>query len=273
VIAVNDSGPLRLKYGSLRDLVIGMTLVLADGTIAHTGGKVVKNVAGYDLHKLMIGAFGTLAVITEITFRLHSKPVAQESFTASSTTAEPLGILLLQLTDSHLSLHAIQLRTAGGSFHLDMELATFPEALQTQKLQLAALVEKHQLAMEAAPEDIWTKRHELFTTTDAMVMKATMLPAEIARFTSAVCSMSGSSVTQATGIMTAALPVSAARLIGDLRKQVMSAGGSLTVLAGSTSTELDRWGPMPDTFPLMQRLKERFDPKRILNPGCFLGGI
>ena len=71
IVATNDSGPLRLQYGSLRDLIIGMTIVLADGTIAKTGGKVVKNVAGYDLHKLMTGSFGTLGVITEVNFRLH----------------------------------------------------------------------------------------------------------------------------------------------------------------------------------------------------------
>ena len=63
IVATNDSGALRLKYGGLRDLIIGMTVVLADGTIAKSGGKVVKNVAGYDLHKLMTGSFGTLGVI------------------------------------------------------------------------------------------------------------------------------------------------------------------------------------------------------------------
>src|SRR5581483_2200314 len=71
IIATNDSGGLRLKYGGLRDLIIGMTVVLADGTVAKTGGKVVKNVAGYDLHKLMTGSFGTLSVIAEVNFRLH----------------------------------------------------------------------------------------------------------------------------------------------------------------------------------------------------------
>ena len=91
IVAANDSGPLRLKYGSLRDLIIGMTIVLADGTIARTGGKVVKNVAGYDLHKLMTGAFGTLGIITEVTFRLHSVPRHTRSFTVTSPAVRPLG--------------------------------------------------------------------------------------------------------------------------------------------------------------------------------------
>jgi glycolate oxidase FAD binding subunit len=103
IAAINDSGSLRLRYGSLRDLIIGMTIVLADGTIARTGGKVVKNVAGYDLHKLMTGAFGTLGVITEVNFRLHSIPRHVQSFTIASQDMEPLGQILLKILDSHLS--------------------------------------------------------------------------------------------------------------------------------------------------------------------------
>jgi len=74
VIAANDSGALRLRYGGVRDLIIGITVVLADGTIAKSGGKVVKNVAGYDLPKLMSGALGTLGIITKAVFRLHPLP-------------------------------------------------------------------------------------------------------------------------------------------------------------------------------------------------------
>ncbi|MBV8513991.1 MAG: FAD-binding oxidoreductase, partial [Acidobacteria bacterium] len=81
VLSTNDSGALRLRFGSLRDLVIGVTLALADGTLAKSGGKVVKNVAGYDLPKLVTGAFGTLGIITQATFRLH--PTPKESRTVS----------------------------------------------------------------------------------------------------------------------------------------------------------------------------------------------
>jgi FAD/FMN-containing dehydrogenase len=92
VLATNDSGALRVKYGSARDLVIGMTLVLADGTIAKTGGKVVKNVAGYDLHKLMIGAFGTLAVTTEVTFRLHPLRSSRATWRMVAASVRPRGV-------------------------------------------------------------------------------------------------------------------------------------------------------------------------------------
>ncbi len=87
IVATNDGGALRLKYGGLRDLIIGMTVVLADGTVAKTGGKVVKNVAGYDLHKLMTGSFGTLGVITEVNFRLHPARGACAYMAASAPAA------------------------------------------------------------------------------------------------------------------------------------------------------------------------------------------
>ena len=106
IIATNDSGALRLKYGGLRDLIIGMTIVLADGTLARSGGKVVKNVAGYDLHKLMTGAFGTLGVITEVTFRLHPLPQHAETYTVSAAEVIRLQPVMQAIAASHLLLNA-----------------------------------------------------------------------------------------------------------------------------------------------------------------------
>src|SRR5271156_7202194 len=136
IVATNDSGALRLRYGSLRDLIIGMTIVLADGTVARTGGKVVKNVAGYDLHKLMTGAFGTLGIITEITFRLHSIPKHVQSFTIASSESVALGQLLMKILDSHLSTQSVQLRSGSSGFNLDVRLATLPEVIHDQAVSL-----------------------------------------------------------------------------------------------------------------------------------------
>ena len=92
VLATNDSGSLRLRFGALRDLIIGVTLALPDGTLAKSGGKVVKNVAGYDLHKLMTGSFGTLGVIAAVNFRLH--PVEQHSRTWTAVADEGAAVLI-----------------------------------------------------------------------------------------------------------------------------------------------------------------------------------
>jgi glycolate oxidase FAD binding subunit len=271
--ATNDSGALRLKYGSLRDLIIGMTIVLADGTIARSGGKVVKNVAGYDLHKLMIGAFGTLGLITEITFRLHSLPVDLQSFTITSPAVESLGSLLLQLLDSHLNVQSMQLRTMGDVFGLDIQLSALPEVLKDQTVLLSAIAHKAQLSIQEASAESWDNRLLPFTWTDAFTIKATMLPSDIPRFTSVIHNLGGSAVTQATGIMTASLPVAVEQQLPQLRQQFIDAQGSLTVLQQPVSTDVDLWGPMPNSFPLIQKIKQHFDPNRTLNPGRFFGGI
>ena len=90
VIAANDSGPLRHRYGGVRDLVVGMTVVLSDGTIAKSGGKVIKNVAGYDLAKLFAGSFGTLGLIARVAVRLHPAPARTATLTAASDDPDAL---------------------------------------------------------------------------------------------------------------------------------------------------------------------------------------
>ncbi len=273
IVATNDSGVLRLRYGSLRDLVIGMTIVLADGTVAHTGGKVVKNVAGYDLHKLMIGAFGTLGVITSVNFRLHSIPQSTQSFTFSAPAAEPLGAFLLKLLHQQLCTLAIQLRAMAEGFHLDIQLASLPEVLHTQADLLESLARVEGLSIEGASAAVWDARQQQLAHGNDFVCKATMLPSEIAPFAERVRSLGGESVTQATGIMTAGFPTAAAGQLPQLRRELEAAGGSLMVLKQPAETKLDCWGTVPDSLPLMREIKRRFDPEAVLNPGRFLGGI
>ncbi len=109
-----------------------MTLVLADGTIARSGGKVVKNVAGYDLCKLVTGSLGTLAVITEATFRLHPLPQHVQTFTVSAPQAAQLAPLMASIRASQLLTQAIQLRGDSYGFHLDIQLNAHPEAKQNE---------------------------------------------------------------------------------------------------------------------------------------------
>jgi glycolate oxidase FAD binding subunit len=273
VVAANDSGALRLRYGGLRDLVIGMTLVLADGTIARSGGKVVKNVAGYDLPKLLCGSFGTLALITEVTFRLHSIARHTASLTVTAATAEPLGKLLLLLLDSQFSIQSMQLRTDAAGFALDIRVAARPEVLSSQQDGLASVAESMGLVAQASSARVWAAREELFAPS-AFVFKATMLPTEIVAAAQAIQELGGNAVVQAVGILTGSLPsFSFPHRLADLRARLEAAGGSLTVLQAPSETDFDRWGTLPGSLPLIRAVKQQFDPHGILNPGRFLGKI
>jgi glycolate oxidase FAD binding subunit len=271
IIATNDSGVLRLRYGGLRDLIIGMTIVLADGTVARTGGKVVKNVAGYDLHKLMIGAFGTLGVITSVNFRLHSMPQCTQSFTVAAPSAEPLGRLMLKLLHAQVSTVAIQLRGTAAGFALDVQLASLAEVLHTQAAALEAMAQSEGLGSRAAGDEVWNARQAQMDRD--LVCKGTMLPSEIARFAENVRGLGGESVTQATGIMIAGFPARAGERLAELRRDLEGASGSLMALKQPAEMKLDCWGTLPDSLPLMREIKRRFDPEGILNPGRFLGRI
>jgi glycolate oxidase FAD binding subunit len=271
IVATNDSGALRLRYGGLRDLIIGMTIVLADGTIAHTGGKVVKNVAGYDLHKLMIGAFGTLGVVTSVNFRLHSVPQCTQSFSVPSPSAEPLGKLMLKLLHAQVSTVAIQFRGTAEGFDLDIQLASLAEVLLTQAAAVEEMAQSEGLSSKAAGDEVWGARQAQLA--GEIVCKATMLPAQVARFAERVRGLGGESVTQGTGIMIASFPASAAEGLLALRREIEEAKGSLMVLKQPPEMKIDCWGTLPDSFPLMREIKRRFDPEGILNPGRFIGHI
>jgi glycolate oxidase FAD binding subunit len=273
IAATNDSGSLRLRYGSLRDLIIGMTIVLADGTIARSGGKVVKNVAGYDLHKLMTGAFGTLGVITEINFRLHSIPRHVQSFTIASLDVEALCQLLMKILDSHLSTQSLQLRSSLNGFALDVRLATLPEVIRDQASSLSKLAHSVQLEASRSDSDVWNARQKHFGQTEHLVVKGTMLPSDISHMAATIHTLGGTSVTQATGIMTASIPAAAFIQLPKLREELQAIGGSLTLLHHPAHASPVASTVPSDTLPLMRELKHRFDPNRILNPGRFVGGI
>jgi glycolate oxidase FAD binding subunit len=281
VVATNDSGVLRRRYGSLRDLVLGMTLVLPDGTIARSGGKVVKNVAGYDLPKLVTGSFGTLGIITEVTFRLHPLPAATLSLTARSASITQLADLMHRITAAPLSLEAMQLRNENTAFALDIQLASDPAALGEQEQQLRSLAPE--LTLTATAEGSWSARERLFAEPDATVLKVATLPSKLAAIVGAAAVLSAHPQTRAlcvaepTGIATVAFSASSpnlAALANDLRARLRAHGGSALLLRrGLLPHSVDSWGDPPPAIDLMRAVKREFDPHRTLNPGRFVGGI
>jgi glycolate oxidase FAD binding subunit len=309
ILSTNDSGALRHRYGSLRDLVIGMTIVLADGTIARSGGKVVKNVAGYDLCKLLTGSLGTLAIITEATFRLHPLPQHPQTFTVSAPQAAQLAPLMATIRASHLLTQALQLRGDTEGFHLDIQLNAHPEAKQADILKEMTEVAGFKLDSQLAPaspiapkrddggssglqaaesnptyesgfspgpfDNVWAARESLFATKDTFVVKIGMLPTDIPQIAQDVVRLGGTVVAQSLGIIYAAFP-NVGRDHSPLGSiYAYTDTGSMTVLQTPSTPNDDAtppWGSEKPN-PLMQAVKHQFDPNRTLNPGRLLGGI
>src|SRR5258707_13783964 len=110
ILSTNDSGTLRIRYGGLRDLIIGMTIALPDGTLAKSGGKVVKKEAGYDLPKLATGALGTLGVITRAIFRLHPLPKERRTLSFGAADLPQAQRMMSSIQDSQLAHSSMQVR-------------------------------------------------------------------------------------------------------------------------------------------------------------------
>jgi glycolate oxidase FAD binding subunit len=281
IVAVNDSGALRMKYGGLRDLIIGMTVVLADGTIAKTGGKVVKNVAGYDLHKLMTGGFGTLGVIAEVHFRLH--PLEQHSRTWTAVAPHPSAFdaPLQALLDSEMTPSGVQIRVAQRQSALDVRVAGLPHCMAECGERLRNILEP--LELSDSTESVWQARQEIVDQEGVIVLKVSLIPSEVCGVLSELQQwtddgMDCEVVAQATGLMMIAFrsaPETAVALIERLRARLLVCDGSVIALQipDALRNKLDVWGGAAGTLTLMREIKRRFDPNRILNPGRFVGDI
>jgi glycolate dehydrogenase FAD-binding subunit len=285
ILSTNDSGSLRLRFGALRDLIIGVTLALPDGTLASSGGKVVKNVAGYDLPKLVTGALGTLAVITRAIFRLHPLPKNSKTLSISGCTLEEMQRFILAVQDSQLAHNALQSRIAQDAEPVVDILFEGTEAgIAAQESQLRELA-RPAAATEAA-STVWAASQELWNSanvTRAAVAKITALPASISRTVETVQRAASSRKThwklamQTSGIgwlRLDAAPENLHAALSGLRFELEHSGGSLALCQHpSEMPRLDAWGQPGDALALMRAVRNQFDPKNTLNPGRFLAGI
>ena len=298
VLSTNDSGVLRLRFGGLRDLIIGVTLALPDGTLARSGGKVVKNVAGYDLPKLATGALGTLGVIARATFRLHALPLDTRTLSISGADLGEMQHCMLAIEDSQLAPSALQLRLSPNApAEVDVLFEGTPAGLAAQEAHLRELVEplhvvENRGVENPAPENpagrnnaaAWTARERLwsFASSEA-VAKVSVLPAEIAtafdtvRRVASVHRAQWSAVMQATGLGLLRLDGTAEALhasLEELRAALERGGGSLAILRRPADMPpLDAWGDAGDSLALMRAIKQQLDPRDTLNGGRFVGGI
>ena len=275
VVATADSGPLRGRYGGVRDLVVGVRVALSDGTLSKSGGKVIKNVAGYDLAKLFAGSLGTLGAIVEVSVRLH--PLQPASATALGRSADPdeLGRALMQLSRAPLEHSGFDVRWAAGEAAL---LVRFAGAAPRPQAELA---ERHLrdagLATEIADEDngLWTEQRERQRAEgpQAALVRVSALPTRLPALIRATQEGGGSLVGRAAlGLSWVRLPEPSAEQVESLRRILHPS--PCVVLDRPASLEVDPWGAVDDgVVALMRRVKERFDPAGICNPGVYAGGL
>jgi glycolate oxidase FAD binding subunit len=299
VVAANASGPRRLRYGTVRDLIIGITVVLADGTVAHAGGKVVKNVAGYDLAKLFCGSLGTLGMIAEVIFRLHPLPAAAAVVTLEVEEPAQAGRAVQRLLRSPLEPSAVELVVDewGWPGRLTVVFEGIQPGVEAQATAAVSLLGQVGSAAVAGPGQTDAALSQLgalpFEKAE-LAFKATFPPAELPavlaelrgrgplRWGGALRAHAGTGVLWLVsdareGELPADSPA-VPRMVGwvtEARERLAARGGGLVVVKAPPHLkgQVDAWGPAGDALGLMRRVKERFDPDRRMSPGRFVGGI
>ena len=253
VLATGDSGPLRHRYGAARDLVLGVTVALPDGSVARAGGKVIKNVAGYDLAKLHTGAFGTLGLIAEVNLRLHPRPERTATAVLRASDPDVLCRAAADLAHQPLEHDCLDLRWEGGEGAV---MARFSGATAAERAAVsgAEVVEDD--------EELWAAQREGQRGEVVARVSSTQtgLPAVLA------AAGEGRVVARAAlGLAWVTLPDAGS--VEDLRARLAPAP---CVAFGAE----DPWGPVDEgQLALMRRVKARFDPAGVCNPGIFAGGI
>ena len=295
IVATADSGSLRHRYGGVRDMLLGISFVRSDGQIAKAGGRVVKNVAGYDLMKLFTGSYGTLGILTEVTFRVY--PVQEAAGTVvligekEAIISATKTLLASALTPTAVDLLSTQLVTQvglGQGLGLMVRFQSVTESVKEQSSRLLEVGEKLGLqgiiytdADEAnlwqlLPEQIWRTPQQ-----SGITCKIGVLPtAAVTTLTKldTLTSSSGLGLIHAgsgLGLLRLDPAVVTPQTIMEMRRHCESQNGFLTVLEApiSLKQQLDVWGYSGNALNIMRGIKQQFDPKNLLSPQRFVAGI
>ena len=290
IAATHAHGPLRLKYRTVRDLLLGVRFVQADGVVTWGGARVVKSVTGYDVPKLMVGSLGTLGVLTELTLRLQPMPDVTRTWVATATSVEHAAELVARLVDSTIEpirvewLNRAVQEGAGldaGPAAIAVSIGSVDEAVHAQGAVLATLAEATGARMRSVPETFW-ETYETVVSPSArrVALKVATLPTDVARVARAVetaapdATLSGCAPLGVVHV--GASEASASAMVETLRDAVGTHGGSVVIERGPRElrARIDPWGVIePHALGLMRALKDRFDPAGVLNRGRFVGGI
>jgi glycolate oxidase FAD binding subunit len=304
VLATSAFGARRTRYGSVRDLIIGVSLVRADGVAARAGGKVVKNVAGFDLPKLLAGSLGTLGFIASATFRLHPLPEFSASLVLAGCAAAQIRRLLAAARDAQLEPDAVAaLMGAGGDgggggdgdggdrWELGVRFAGFERAVRQQRERLAVLGQGLGLPAETLDDQdgarFWERHQAAREAPAGFRAKLALLPADPA--SAELFARLRAPLRDARAVFYPTLglgfvageaddPAEMATAVTRARARLAAGGGSLVIHEAPASLRalVDVWGAPPalhSALPLMRNVKARLDPERRLAPGRFVDGI
>lgn len=313
LIAANRSGPTRLLYGTARDWVLGMRVVLPDGERIRCGGKVIKNVSGYDMNKLFIGSLGTLGIVTEVTFKLLPMPADRASAIglfpelgqAAKIAAKVLDSVLLPEAMEFLNPDAVSLLTPAlglegpAGYGLAVALAGTAETVERQTREFAGIFKEGQAAGVATLRSdrtiaAWRAIRNVFDLlpgppTERLICKIAVpigrtaevfaAAEELGRrheLRAAVTAHAGSGIVWACYLLAKEAPPEVlASGLEELRRTAEATEGSLVLQTAPPALKkhVDAWGKPGEAFDVMRRLKADFDPRGLCNPGRFLGGI
>ncbi len=277
IIATADTGSLRHRYGSVRDLLLGVSFVRADGRLAKAGGRVVKNVAGYDLMKLMSGSFGTLGILVEVTLRLYPLPPERVTYLIAGER-DPIDRLSARITDSPLTptgldiLGSAWLSDHGISAPVGLLIQIQGSDLGPQTAGLKAIVED--LGLMAGLQEGWEPSLDLGAAfSDHLLLKLRIPPVRSvfwADWLSTTYPGSYVQIHRGQGIgRWWAPPMLSVDVLGQVRSRLQAEDGSLTLLAAPLPLKQawDVWGIPADVQRVMGMMRQQFDPLGILNPG------
>ena len=282
IVATNDSGPSRYRHGAPRDVVIGVTVVRADGELAKAGGIVVKNVAGYDVSRLVTGAFGSLGVVVDATFKLSPVAPASRTVLMELGSIEAMAPVVSAVVSSGLTPSAIELQWPPARLLVrfeSVESAVEPQVDEVCRLGAAGDSSCRSTVYRDDEEStLWEAHARRWDEPGTLVKISTLLDAVVPTLTWLREACAGRNVEMSAqgraglGVVDVRMDGEIepqAQLIRELRDRFEIGSGSAVVrrAAPELRRSVDPWGPIGDGLPVMQAIKQRFDPDGRLNPG------
>lgn len=293
LVATHMSGPLRARYGTMRDLLLGVRFVQADGVVTWGGAKVVKSVTGYDVPKLMTGALGTLGVLGELTLRLHPSPEFEGTWLLAFRSLAAAQECVGRLVDSTVQPSRVELlneravaacglpRAAAA---IALSVATVEPAVRSQQAAIAAIGQRAGGTVQTMGATFWRTYDRALADAPGVTLRVASLVSRVAdtvrQVSEAVTPAPLIAGAATTGVLRAAFAAGDVAATGEslerLRAVVMEGGGSVVMERGPRALRvaIDPWGPVPEPeMAIMRGLKNELDPRGVLNPGRFVGGL